>query len=77
MISSLGFEIIEQQTHSEPHSTKVTGIRKVRCPRCGNVFKQNGSGGCFVMLWSPMCCPGGCGFPWPVKEDDGVVKEDV
>ena len=77
MKSSLGFEILSQKTVSHPHSTRVTGTRTVKCPRCGTVFKQSGSGGSFIMLWSPMYCPSGCRFPWPEKEDDGAVKEDV
>ncbi len=68
MKSSLGYEILYQDTARPKHSTKVTGIRKVRCPRCGNEFKQSGSGGCFTMRWTPMDCPSDCGFPWPEKE---------
>lgn len=79
MKSSLGFEIIYEDTTRLPHSTEVTGIRKVRCPRCGNIFKQSGSGGCFTMRWTPMNCPDDCGFPWPEKDVRGSaskVRED-
>lgn len=41
------------------------------CPRCGTVFGQSGTGGCFTTLWSPMNCPGeNCTFPWPPATDD-------
>lgn len=63
--TSLGFEIIYQDV-SSGFGTRVLGVRQVKCPRCGKIFKQAGSGGCFVMNWSPMNCPGGCGFPWRV-----------
>ncbi len=72
--SSLGFEIIYQDT-SRSLGTRIIGIRKVRCPRCGKTFKQSGSGGCFSMMWIPMNCPGGCGFPWPEREIDGNEKD--
>lgn len=68
MKSSLGFEILSQDVVGEPYSTKTIGIRKVKCPRCGHVFEQSGSGGCFTMLWSPMNCPEDCGFSWPEKK---------
>jgi len=61
-MDELDFIIIEEHTHTMPHSTRVTGVRTVKCPDCGRIFTQGGSGGCFTMLWEPMTCK--CGFPW-------------
>ena len=45
-------------------------IRRVKCPKCGYIFNQKVSSGCFSYSTDPMTCAK-CHYPW-----DKIFKKE-